>query len=209
MKKINILLAAALPLLACASDFKVDETIYSPSSPNAIIEQKAEESGISFFSNNQEYKLISGGIASKNNNSNLHGSSSSMSASLSSSVSSSSLWQGTKAGYNLFIKEKSNSPVTASVSNTSIFYQIGYNPRTKGIAIINGKIIVTYTNEFPPEKISEYFNINVVDHFPAINVAFFIVPEWADIFTITDILNQSDLVSKAEIEVLDNEYIPL
>ena len=60
MKKINILVAAALPLLACASDFKVDETIYSPSSPNAIIEQKAEESGISFFSNNQEYKLISG-----------------------------------------------------------------------------------------------------------------------------------------------------
>ena len=72
MKKINILVAAALPLLACASDFKVDETIYSPSSPNAIIEQKAEESGISFFSNNQEYKLISGGIASKNNNSKMH-----------------------------------------------------------------------------------------------------------------------------------------
>ena len=209
MKKINILVALALPMLACARDFQVDETVYSPGSANAIIQQKAEESGISFFSKNQEYKLISGGVASKKNNSNPYSSPSSMSASLSSSVSGSSIWQGTKAGYNLFIKDKSNSHVAASASNTNIVYQIGYNPRTNGIAIINGKIIVTYTDEFPPEKISEYFNINMVDHFPTINVAFFIVPQWASIFTITDTLNESGLVSKAEIEVLENEYIPL
>ena len=205
MKTLVILAVLTLPVVACANSFKVEERSATSTSNSAIIAQKAEESGVSFVSNNQEYKLILGGAASKKDNGNV----SSLSAGMSSSGSSSSLWQGTKGVYNLFIKETFNIPLASSLSNTNDYYQIGYNPRTKGIAIISGKIIITYTADYPPELIAERFNINLIDHFPSINVAFFTVPPSADIFTTTNAANQSGMVIKAEIEVLENVYIPL
>jgi hypothetical protein len=92
---------------------------------------------------------------------------------------------------------------------TNNYYQIGYNPSTKAIAIICGNIIVTYNKYASPELIAQTFNINLVDHFPDMKVAIFSMPSWGDIFTTTDSINQSGLVVQAEIEVLENESVPL
>ena len=201
MKTLVILAVLALPVVACGSSFKVDEVSEISTSTNTLIAQKAEESGVSFASNNQKYQLIDGGAASKKDNGNV--------SSSSSSDASSSLWQGTKGGYDFFIKETFNTPLASSLSNNTNYYQIVYNPRTKGIAIISGKIIITYKTDYPPEFIAERFNINLIEHFSSVNVAFFTTPPSIDIFTTTNAVNQSGMVIKVEIEVLENVYIPL
>ena len=97
--------------------------------------------------------------------------------------------------------------MAASVSGTfNNYYQIGYNPNTKGIAIICGNIIVTCNEYASPELIAQTFSISLVDHFPDMKVAIFSVPSWGDIFVTIDSIN---LVVQAEIEVLENEAVPL
>jgi hypothetical protein len=86
------------------------------------------------------------------------------------------------------------------------YYQTGYNPDTKGIAIICGNIIVTYNEYASPELIAQTFSISLVDHFPDMKVAIFSVPSRGDIFVTTDSIN---LVVQVEIEVLENEAVPL
>ena len=220
MKLFSILAMLTLPMIACANGFTVKEPNASPASINMLIEQKAQASGVTFVSNNQQYQLISGGLGVKQNMGNGSGSSSKGVSSLTSvtspRVSSSnlgpSLWQGKKAGFKLFIIDEESIALVASASVSGItnnYYQIGYNSSTKAIAIICGNIIVTYNKYASPELIAQTFNINLVDHFPDMKVAIFSMPSWGDIFTTTDSINQSGLVVQAEIVVLENESVPL
>ncbi|MCO4837835.1 MAG: hypothetical protein KC426_07065 [Oceanospirillaceae bacterium] len=218
MKLFLMLVMLTLPIVGSTFGFTVKEPPTSNTWASALIEQKAQASGVGFVSNNQQYKLILGGLAVKENTGNSVGLSLGHSSSLTSVTmpreafedAGTALWQGEKGAFKLFINDNRAAVLDASVDNTDRdYYQIAYNSKTKAIAIICGNIIVTYDDTFSTEMITQTFSIQLVDHFPDMNVAIFSVPSWVDIFATTDQINQSGMVVAAEIEVLENAAVPL
>jgi hypothetical protein len=96
-----------------------------------------------------------------------------------------------------------------ALSSGNSYNQIAYNPRTGGVAIITGQIIVTYTASFNADFIGESFSIQLAQDFLHLNTAFYTVNAGQDIFLITNNLIQSGLVSSTEIEVIKNFANPL
>tara|TARA_B110001469_G_C9600087_1_gene298145 strand:+ start:714 stop:1337 length:624 start_codon:yes stop_codon:yes gene_type:complete len=172
---------------------------------NSIIAQKALESGVSFLSNANEYQLISGGRAAKPSED-----ASVMSANRSLEQSQ-LLWEGKNGEFVLSISNQNQNMTQQNaqvLSSSSQYNQIAYNPRTGGIAVITGQIIVSYTAEYDAKFIGANFGIQLVQDFPHLNIAFYTVNMWQDIFITTNSLNQSGLVSSAEVEVMENFAMP-
>jgi len=198
----KLLLAVALTLVSASSCANVEITKGLSIEANPIIAQKAQESGITFLSNNDQYQLISGGRFEKSGEF-----ASSMTVSQSQEQSE-VLWEGTNGQFVLSISDVTASQQRAQALSSSSYNQIAYNPRTGGIGVITGQIIVSYTDSFDALFIGDSFGIQLIDDFAHLNTAFYIVNARQDIFIITDRLNQSGLVSSAEVEVIENFAVP-
>jgi len=198
----KLLLAVALTLVSASSCANVEITKGLSIEANPIIAQKAQESGITFLSNNDQYQLISGGRFEKSGEF-----ASSMTVSQSQEQSE-VLWEGTNGQFVLSISDVTASQQRAQALSSSSYNQIAYNPRTGGIGVITGQIIVSYTDSFDALFIGDSFGIQLIDDFAHLNTAFYIVNARQDIFIITDRLNQSGLVSSAEVEVIENFALP-
>ena len=100
MKLFSMSVILTLPIIAFANGFTVKEPSFSATSIDTLIKQKAQASGVVFVSNNQQYQLITGVLAVKENTDS--------SASLTSSTSlresfidlGPSLWQGKRLDSN-------------------------------------------------------------------------------------------------------------
>jgi len=198
----KLLLAVALTLVSASSCANVEITKGLSIEANPIIAQKAQESGITFLSNNDQYQLISVGRFEKSGEF-----ASSMTVSQSQEQSE-VLWEGTNGQFVLSISDVTASQQRAQALSSSSYNQIAYNPRTGGIGVITGQIIVSYTDSFDALFIGDSFGIQLIDDFAHLNTAFYIVNARQDIFIITDRLNQSGLVSSAEVEVIENFAVP-
>jgi hypothetical protein len=199
----KLLLATALflfSLSSCAST-KLNKGIGIET--DAIVVQKAQESGIAFISNGDQYQLISGGRAFATDMTT-----SGISASQSHGLGE-LLWEGVNGTFDLTISSQNANQQNAQVlSNSTSYRQIAYNQRTEGIAIITGQIIVTYTAEYDATFIATNFGIQLIYNFPHLNTAFYTLNPGQDIFLMTNSLNQSGIVSSAEVEVMENFAMP-
>jgi len=200
----KLLLAVALTLVSASSCANVKVTKGLSVEVNPVIAQKAQESGISFMSNADQYQLILGGRAIKEGNSV-----SGLPAS-EGGAQNKVLWEGVNGAFNLTISNSDTDQQSAqALSSGGNYNQIAYNARTGGVAIITGQIIVYYTDGFDSEFIEASYNIQLVQDFSHLKTAFYTVNVGQDIFLITDYLNQGGLVTKAEVEVIENFLVPL
>ena len=204
MKLFLIVALTLASLPSCASNEITKESIEESSvERNSIVVEKAQESGIAFISNGDQYQLISGGLAFATDMST-----SGISASQSHGLGE-LLWEGVNGTFDLTISSQNANQQNAQVlSNSTSYRQIAYNQRTEGIAIITGQIIVTYTANYDSEFIAANFGIQLIDDFSHLKTAFYTVNPDQDIFIITNSLSQSGLVSSAEIEIIENFAMP-
>jgi len=197
--KLLLAVALSLSLVSLSSCASSEITKGLSVEVNPIIAQKSQESGITFVSNAAQYQLIAGGRAAKSG-----GLVSGMAASQSQEHSE-LLWEGTNGGFVLSISDHAARQQSAqAVSSSNSYNQIAYNPRTGGVGVITGQIIVSYTDSFDASFIAKSFGIQLIDDFAHLNTAFYAVNAGQDIFVITTSLNQSGIVSKAEVEVIEN-----
>ena len=195
----KLLLAVAFTLVSASSCASTEIIMDRGVEANPVIAQKAQDSGIVFLSNADQYQLIAGGRAAKSG-----GLVSGMAASQSQEHSE-LLWEGTNGGFVLSISDHAARQQSAqAVSSSNSYNQIAYNPRTGGVGVITGQIIVSYTDSFDASFIAKSFGIQLIDDFAHLNTAFYAVNAGQDIFVITTSLNQSGIVSKAEVEVIEN-----
>jgi len=200
----KLLLAVALTLVSASSCANVEITKDLSVEVNPVIAQKAQESGISFMSNADQYQLILGGRAVK------EGASVSGLSANQGGVQNEVLWEGANGAFNLTISNSNADQQSAqALSSGSNYNQIAYNTRTGGVAIITGQIIVSYTDGFDSEFLEASYGIQLVQDFAHLKTAFYTVNAGQDIFLITDYLNQGGLVTKAEVEVIENFAVPL
>jgi hypothetical protein len=205
----RLLLTVALSLISLSSCASTEITENLTENVNlglnSIVSQKAQESGITFISNANEYQLISGGRAAKTSEL------ASVMSAHQSLEQSQLLWEGANGEFVLSISNQDQNMTQQNaqvLSNSSRYNQIAYNPRTGGIAVITGQILVSYTAEYDAKFIGANFGIQLVQDFPHLNIAFYTVNMWQDIFITTNSLNQSGLVSSAEVEVMENFAMP-
>jgi len=200
----KLLLAVAFTLVSASSCASTEIIMDRGVEANPVIAQKAQDSGIVFLSNADQYQLIAGGRATKS-----EGLASVMTASKSQEQSE-LLWQGTNGTFVLSISDLtvSQQRAQALASSSSSYNQIAYNPRTGGIGVITGQIIVSYTDGFDSEFLEASYGIQLLQDFAHLKTAFYTVNVGQDIFLITDYLNKGGLVIKAEVEVMENFAVP-
>jgi hypothetical protein len=116
---------------------------------------------------------------------------------------------GAKNIWNTMMMLDAQQRAQASSISSSNYNQIAYNPRTGGIGVITGQIIVSYTGNFDAESIGLSYSMQLVQDFAHLKTAFYTVNNGQDIFLITNSLNESGLVSKAEVEVIENFAVPM
>ena len=192
MKKLITLLLIALSSVS----FAVSVSSSNTSNTNAIIAQKAIDSGVTFQSNQSQYQLILGGRA-------IIRSDNSLAAQLANSPSN-KLWSSQKGPYQVSIGT-SGSRSNSSLSSSGVsFNQIAYNPESGNIAIINGEIIVKLKANVSAEYIASIYEIILTNSFERIDTATYRVNSWQDIFTIAQQLNENAGVEFAELDVIEH-----
>jgi len=197
----KILLYSAL-LLVSLSTHATLQLVNSQITVNPIITQKAQESGVGFTSNSEQYQLIADGYAQQQNTVNI--------GSLSVGQSISTLWSSQRGPYQVFISSDSASQVVQSASASSSGYnQIALNLRTGNVAIITGQIVVTFANNTTAQSIASNHNINLSADYPRLNTAFFTVNTEQDIFSIAKALNEDAGVTSAQVDVIEHFSQPL
>jgi|TARA_B110000967_G_C18875019_1_gene557782 hypothetical protein len=197
MKKILILLFITISVNSYALK-NGDSYGYSN---NALLVQRALDSGITFESNQDEYQLILGGRAQIRNASNA--------PSNSSSLSDGNLWAAQKGNYQLSIGQATtSSSLSSTLSNDNVNYNlIAYNSRTGGIGIINGEIIVKLRPYYNALTIASTFNIDLISNFESISTAMYQVRKGQNIFSITNTLKGHPGVEFAELDITENPSI--
>jgi len=197
----KILLYSAL-LLVSLSTHATLQLVDSQITVNPIITQKAQESGVGFTSNSEQYQLIADGYAQQQNTVNI--------GSLSVGQSISTQWSSQRGPYQVFISSDSASQVVQSASASSSSYnQIALNLRTGNVAIITGQIVVTFANNTTAQSIASNHNINLSADYPRLNTAFFTVNTEQDIFSIAKALNEDAGVTSAQVDVIEHFSQPL
>jgi len=197
----KILLYSAL-LLVSLSTHATLQLVNSQITVNPIITQKAQESGVGFTSNSEQYQLIADGYAQQQNTVNI--------GSLLVGQSISTQWSSQRGPYQVFISSDSASQVVQSASASSSGYnQIALNLRTGNVAIITGQIVVTFANNTTAQSIASNHNINLSADYPRLNTAFFTVNTEQDIFSIAKALNEDAGVTSAQVDVIEHFSQPL
>ena len=189
-------------LLVSLSTHATLQLVDSQITVNPIITQKAQESGVGFTSNSEQYQLIADGYAQQQNTVNI--------GSLSVGQSTSTQWSSQRGPYQVFISSDSASQVVQSASASSSGYnQIALNLRTGNVAIITGQIVVTFANNTTAQSIASNHNINLSADYPRLNTAFFTVNTEQDIFSIAKALNEDAGVTSAQVDVIEHFSQPL
>jgi hypothetical protein len=197
----KILLYSALFLVSLSTHATL-QLVDSQITVNPIITQKAQESGVGFTSNSEQYQLIADGYAQQQNTVNI--------GSLSVGQSISTQWSSQRGPYQVFISSDSASQVVQSASASSSSYnQIALNLRTGNVAIITGQIVVTFANNTTAQSIASNHNINLSADYPRLNTAFFTVNTEQDIFSIAKALNEDAGVTSAQVDVIEHFSQPL
>jgi hypothetical protein len=197
----KILLYSALFLVSLSTHATL-QLVNSQITVNPIITQKAQESGVGFTSNSEQYQLIADGYAQQQNTVNI--------GSLSVGQSISTQWSSQRGPYQVFISSDSASQVVQSASASSSSYnQIALNLRTGNVAIITGQIVVTFANNTTAQSIASNHNINLSADYPRLNTAFFTVNTEQDIFSIAKALNEDAGVTSAQVDVIEHFSQPL
>lgn len=200
MKKFLILLFISISVnsYALKDDHSLKDDQSYGYSNNALVLQRALDSGITFESNQDVYQLILGGRAQIKNASNK--------SSISSSLSNGNLWTAQKGNYQLSIgQDTTNLSLSSSLSNDNVSYNlIAYNTRTGGIGIINGEIIVKLRPYYNALTIASSFNIDLVSNFELISTAMYRVKKGQNIFSIANSLKGHPGVEFAELDVTEN-----
>jgi len=201
----RMLLAVTLSLVSLSSCASNELSgVLADAQPSSIVAQKAQESGIVFMSSGDQYQLILDGRAVKDGTS-VSGLSASQGG-----MQKDVLWEGANGAFNLTISNSDAEPQgVQALSSGGNYNQIAYNARTGGVAIITGQIIVSYTDGFDSEFLESSYGIQLIQDFAHLKTAFYTVNAGQDIFLITDYLNQGGLVTKAEVEVIENFSAPL
>jgi len=190
MKKITILILITISVISYAKD----SGVRLASNVDPIVIQKATESGIEFTNSGAEYQLILGGKAF-----NLSNDIQANSASISNS------WSGQKGSYQLSIGDEGVGVMSSALnSNNANFSLIAYNPRSKGIAIIHGEIIVKLRPGYSAETIAASFNIDLSNNFEHISTAMYTVRKGQNIFTVANQLSAHPGVEFAELDITEN-----
>ena len=190
MKKITILILITISVISYAKD----SGVRLASNVDPIVIQKATESGIEFTNSGVEYQLILGGKAF-----NLSNDIQANSASISNS------WSGQKGSYQLSIGDEGVGVMSSALnSNNANFSLIAYNPRSKGIAIIHGEIIVKLRPSYSAETIAASFNIDLSNNFEHISTAMYTVRKGQNIFTVANQLSAHPGVEFAELDITEN-----
>jgi len=191
----KILLSILVFLLTFTTHAFWEKTSTNKMANDSVLIQKAQESGVLFSNNSEQYQLIAGGRAVRETTSNL--------ASLFSDQSN-ALWSGSRGPYQVFIND-STAQIAQTASSTSDDYnQIAFNPRTGKVAILTGKIVVKLTNGATVESIASNHNIILSGNYPHLNIAFFTVNAEQDIFSIAQLVAQDVNVVSAEVDVMEN-----
>jgi len=197
----KILLYSALFLVSLSTHATL-QLVDSQITVNPIITQKAQESGVGFTSNSEQYQLIADGYAQQQNTVNI--------GSLSVGQSISTQWSSQRGPYQVFISSDSASQVVQSASASSSSYnQIALNLRTGNVAIITGQIVVTFANNTTAQSIASNHNINLSADYPRLNTAFFTVNTEQDIFSIAKALNEDAGVTSVQVDVIEHFSQPL
>ena len=197
----KILLYSALFLVSLSTHATL-QLVDSQITVNPIITQKAQESGVGFTSNSEQYQLIADGYAQQQSTVNI--------GSLSVGQSISTQWSSQRGPYQVFISSDSASQVVQSASASSSSYnQIALNLRTGNVAIITGQIVVTFANNTTAQSIASNHNINLSADYPRLNTAFFTVNTEQDIFSIAKALNEDAGVTSAQVDVIEHFSQPL
>jgi hypothetical protein len=189
-------------LLVSLSTHATLQLVDSQITVNPIVTQKAQESGVGFTSNSEQYQLIADGYAQQQNTVNI--------GSLSDGLSIPTQWSSQRGSYQVFISSDSASQVIQSASASSSGYnQIALNPRTGNVAIITGQIVVTFANNTTAQSIASSYNINLSRDYPRLNTAFFTVNAEQDIFSIAKALNEDAGVTSAQVDVIEHFAQPM
>jgi len=187
-------------LLVSLSTHATLQLVDSQITVNPIVTQKAQESGVGFTSNSEQYQLIADGYAQQQNTVNI--------GSLSDGLSTPTQWSSQRGSYQVFISSDSASQSAASVSSSS-YNQIALNPRTGNVAIITGQIVVTFAGNASAQSIASNYNINIHADYPHLNTAFFTVNAEQDIFSIAKTLNEDAGVTSAQVDVIEHFAQPM
>lgn len=189
-------------LLASLSTHATLQLVDSQITVNSIITQKAQESGIDFTSNSEQYQLIADGYAQQQNTVNI--------GSLSDGLSTPTQWSSQRGSYQVFISSDNTNQVVQSASASSSGYnQIALNPRTGNVAIITGQIVVTFAGSASAQSIASNYNINIHADYPHLNTTFFTVNAGQDIFSIAKALNEDADVTSAQVDVIEHFARPM
>ena len=192
MKKLIVLLLISLSTVAFAN-----KGVDPSSLTNPVVVQKALDSGVVFTSNQEQYQLILGGRAVKQNTNNV--------AALSASSDRSNLWSDQKGPFQLFIASEASDASLATMSSSGGSYnQIAYNPETGNVAIIVGEIIVKLKPGIPAESIASSYGINLSNNFESINTAVYRAYSWQNIFAIAQQLSLDPGIEFAELDIIEN-----
>ena len=188
-----------IPILICLLSFTThafwEKTNTNKTADNSVLVQKAQESGVLFSNNNEQYQLIADGRAVRQTTSNT--------ASLSTNQNN-TLWSGSRGPYQVFINDSTIQTVQTASASSNDYNQIAFNPRTGNVAILTGKIIVKLTNGVTAESIASNHNIILSANYPHINTAFFTVNTGQDIFSIAQLIAQDVNVVSAEIDTIEH-----
>ena len=193
MKKITILILITISV----TSFAKDSGVKLASKVDTIVIQKAIESGIEFTNSGAEYQLILGGKAFNLSNDTQ--------AIASNTASINNSWSGQKGSYQLSIGDEGVGAMSSAFnSNNANFSLIAYNPRSKGIAIIHGEIIVKLRPSYSAETIAASFNIDLSNNFEHISTAMYTVRKGQNIFTVANQLSAHPGVEFAELDITEN-----
>ncbi len=185
-----------LPSLMSSAD---GVNLDSPS-PNAVVVQKALDSGVTFTANQVTYQLISGGRAIVKSDNSV--------AAQSAHSSASNLWSDQHGPYMVSIGSGGQSSNSSLSKNGVNFRQLAFNPETGNVAVITGIIIVKIKPSYSAETIAATHSINLVDNFKDMGYAFYQVKTGQDIFTITQSLSGHPGVESSEIETHEDYLQP-
>ena len=193
MKKILVLIIISISVNSNVIAGKL-EGIGPQDQVSQIIVNRALESDVAFNTNGFEYQLILGGKAVYRNSNNIV-----------SGLSNSNIWAGQKGSYQLSISNDGVGAMSSALnSNNTNFKLIAYNPRSMGIAIINGDIIVKLRPSYNAEEIAGTFNVDLVENFVQINTAMYRVKRGQDMFAVTQMISNHPGVEFAEIDVTEH-----
>ena len=114
-----------------------------------------------------------------------------------------------KGEFLIFESNLTNTSSLTSSQYTTGEYPVTLNSRTNQLGIILGNLIVQLNQNEDIRKISDKYNLNIKKSFSHLNIFVLQAEQPFDILSIALDMNSESTVKSAEVEVLENYYVPL